>query len=61
VLVSLCGPDEVGCELVPAQRFDPDTGYVNAVGELSARSSLLTTKSFSPIGEAIFEEVGDSH
>jgi hypothetical protein len=57
-IFSYCGPDESDCELVPAARFDPQTGYVNAVGEISARSSWLTTKSFSPLGEAIFEELG---
>ncbi len=56
-IFAYCGPEEPRCQLVPPRRFDPETGYVNAVGEIYARSSLLTTRSFSPLGEAIFEEL----
>ncbi len=55
-IFAACGPGESGCELVAAQRLDPASGYVNAVGRIAARSALLATESFSPLGEAIFEE-----
>lgn len=47
------------CRPVPASAYDSSTGYVNAVGEIAARSSFLRLLTFSPLGEAIFSEVGD--
>lgn len=60
-IFAYCGPEEPDCELVPPRRFDPATGYVNAVGEISAHSPLLTTRSFCPLGEAILEELRSEH
>jgi len=48
------------CTLVDPRPYDPTTGYVNAVGDVSADSSLVQVRSFSPMGEAIFSELEDS-
>jgi len=44
------------CRSIEASRYDPETGYVNALGFVSARSTLVRIRSFSPLGEAIFSE-----
>lgn len=50
--------DEPGCTGVPARPYDPFTGYVNAVGSISARTrSGASSVAFSPLGEAIWSEV----
>jgi hypothetical protein len=46
------------CTLVPARTYDPTTGYVNAVGAIGANSGPIRFESFSPLGEAIFSELG---
>ena len=49
-------PQNRSCTLVPAVPYDPTSGYVNAVGELSVRFGDLTLHTFSPLGEAVFSE-----
>jgi len=52
--------DEEGgqpCTLVSACGYDPTSGYVNAVGDLSVRFGDLRLRTFSPLGEAVFSEV----
>jgi hypothetical protein len=54
----LCAePASSRCTVVEARRYDPASGYVNAVGGLEARSGRLRIQSFAPLGEAIFSEV----
>lgn len=54
----LCpGTRAVPCTVVEPRRFDPATGYVNAVGAITARSGALRVRSFSPLGEAVFSEI----
>ncbi len=49
------GPD---CTPVSPRTYDRATGYVNAVGEILARSvSGIAARTFSPLGEAIFSEM----
>jgi hypothetical protein len=45
------------CTLVEPRPYDPFSGYVNAVGEISAHSGLVQVHGFSPLGEAIFSEL----
>jgi hypothetical protein len=45
------------CTLVSAAPYDARSGYVNAVGPISARSTGFTTDAFSPLGEARFSEI----
>ena len=45
--------------MISPTRYDPLTGYVNAVGHVTARSGGITVHSFSPLGEAIFSEIDD--
>lgn len=45
------------CQSVATRGLDPATGYVNAVGALRVRSRWLELEQFSPLGEAIFEEL----
>lgn len=49
------------CRTVETARLDPETGYVNAVGPLRVRSRWAELEQFSPLGEAIFEELPPSH
>jgi len=57
-MVAYCDPSEgKGCTPVPAIPYDSRTGYVNAVGFVDARAMHLTTRSFSDLGEARFEEL----
>jgi hypothetical protein len=44
------------CTLVPPAVYDRETGYVNAVGLVEARSKGIATRSFSSLGEARFLE-----
>jgi hypothetical protein len=48
-----------GCTLVAPQPYDPRTGYVRAVGPIAVAAPLLNVESFSPLGEALFHEIGD--
>ena len=52
-------PDLRRCTVISPTRYDPLTGYVNAVGHVTARSGGMTVHSFSPLGEAIFSEIDD--
>lgn len=52
-------PDPQRCTIVSPARYDPVTGYVNAVGHVTARSAGMTVQSFSPLGEALFSEIDD--
>jgi len=55
-----CAASDTGpCTLVPARSYDPNTGYVNAVGTIWANSGPFRFRSFSPLGEAIFSEIDD--
>lgn len=45
------------CTLVAPSRYQGSSGYVNAVGELSVSSPLVTLHTFSPLGEALFSEL----
>ena len=52
-----CEPDEPGeCSVVPAVPYRRQNGYVNAVGEIVASSAGISTRAFSPLGEARFAE-----
>jgi len=55
----LCDGPAGQCTLVEPQVYDPATGYVNAVGRITAHNGALSIDSFSPLGEAIFSEIGD--
>jgi hypothetical protein len=50
--------DGEDCTLVSAAPYDPRSGYVNAVGPILAGSTVVTTRTFSPLGEARFSEIG---
>jgi hypothetical protein len=52
-----CAEAEADCTLVSPRPYDRSSGYVNAVGEVVARSGPLRVRSFSPLGEAIFSEL----
>ncbi len=57
VLFRYCSDrDDESCTLVAPEVYDGQTGYVNAVGALRARSGIITTRTFSPLGEARFSE-----
>ena len=53
------GLDTSRCTVVEPARYDPASGYVNAVGRITARSGGLRVRSFCPLGEAIFSEIDD--
>jgi len=57
----LCERAERGCTLVAPVRYDPRTGYVNAVGSIVARAVGVVARTFSPLGEAIFAERDGVH
>lgn len=58
LLFQFCTPsDGEACTLVSAAPYDAASGYVNAVGPISARSAGVTTRAFSPLGEARFSEI----
>jgi hypothetical protein len=44
------------CREVLPRPYDASTGYVNALGPVSADSRLVRIHSFSPLGEAVFSE-----
>lgn len=44
------------CVAVAPIRFDPTSGYVNAVGSVVAASGFVKIRTFSPLGEARFSE-----
>jgi hypothetical protein len=45
-----------GCIAVSPVRFDPDSGYVNAVGTVVAATRVAKIRAFSPLGEVQFHE-----
>jgi hypothetical protein len=47
-----------GCVAVAPIRFDPESGYVNAVGSLVAAAPIAKIRTFSPLGEVRFSERG---
>jgi hypothetical protein len=49
-------PLSTGCIAVDPIRFDPDSGYVNAVGSVVAATGITEIRAFSPLGEAQFRE-----
>ena len=53
-------PDASHCTLVRAVRYEPRSGYVNAVGAVVAKLSGIRMRSFSPLGEARFSEATGS-
>ena len=58
VLFEHCAGDDAQCNVVAPRAYDPATGYVNAVGSISARSiGGLGAETFSPLGEAVFNEL----
>lgn len=44
------------CVAVTPIRFNPASGYVNAVGSLVAAAPIIRIRTFSPLGEARFSE-----
>lgn len=44
------------CQAVTPTPYDPATGYVNALGPVSADAQIARVRSFSPLGEAVFSE-----
>ena len=53
----VCDADDGACTLVAPAPYDPATGYVNAVGLISARTRGAGADSFSTLGEARFTEL----
>lgn len=49
--------DSDPCTLVQPARYDPASGYVNAVGRIFARGAKVSTETFSSLGEARFFEL----
>lgn len=52
-----CRSADARCTVVAPRAYDRGTGYVNAVGEILARSGPFQVRTFSPLGEAIFSEL----
>jgi hypothetical protein len=53
--------EESDCTDVPPRPYDFFTGYVNAVGAITASTAAgPTSVSFSPLGEAIWSELDSS-
>lgn len=57
-----CSPLEgqSGCIAVEPTRFDPESGYVNAIGSVHAATAIGEIHAFSPLGEVQFSELGAS-
>jgi hypothetical protein len=53
-----CSPrdESSGCIAVAPARFDPASGYVNAVGSVQAATAIARILAFSPLGEVQFSE-----
>ena len=60
ILFPLCEQASRGCTLVEPVRYDPRTGYVNAVGWIGGRALGISARTFAAIGEAIFSEQPDA-
>jgi len=53
-----CDPDaRDDCVRVRPRRYDPVTGYVNAVGSIDVENAVLGVRTFSTLGEAMFSEL----
>lgn len=52
----LPSPESSRCIAVAPIRFDPASGYVNAVGSVVAVTAIARILAFSPLGEARFSE-----
>jgi hypothetical protein len=52
--------DEKRCTEVRARGYDPERGYVNAIGDLQVRFGEVVLHTFSPLGEAKLYEIGTS-
>jgi len=52
--------DEKHCTQVRARGYDPERGYVNAIGDLQVRFGEVVLHTFSPLGEAKLYEVASS-
>ena len=53
-----CVPDPAeDCNPVDASAYDSATGYVNAVGHVDVDTRLMRLRTFSSLGEAIFNEL----
>jgi len=53
-----CDPDaRDDCVRVRPHRYDPATGYVNAVGPIEVENPVLGMRTFSTLGEARFSEL----
>jgi hypothetical protein len=55
---SPAAPAPSGCIAVSPVRFDPDSGYVNAIGTVVAATGVAKIRAFSPLGEVRFHERG---
>lgn len=49
-------PGATDCTIVDGARYDPESGTVRAVGALSATTTIVTTRTLAPHGEAVFRE-----
>ena len=45
--------------MVDPSGYDSSRGYVHAVGSVLARTGIISLRSFSPLGEALFSELED--
>ena len=52
--------DEKHCTEVSASGYDPERGYVNAIGDLQVRFGEVVLHTFSPLGQAKLYEIGSS-
>lgn len=58
VVFEHCVAQESGCNTVAPRALDPFTGYVNAVGKITATVvGGIRTETYSPLGEAVFTEM----
>ncbi len=60
LIFEYCEEKAPECRSVPPAALDPSTGYVNAVGAVTATAvGGLETMSYSPMGEAMIEEAAE--
>jgi hypothetical protein len=58
VIFEHCAEAAADCSMVAPHAYDPATGYVNAVGSITASAiGGFGTQTFSPLGEAVFTEL----
>jgi hypothetical protein len=58
VVFEHCDAGDAGCNTVAPRALDPFTGYVNAVGKITATvAGGIRTETYSPLGEAVFTEM----